>query len=297
MPFRQAAYRALRMLRHDVVAMEDYVATDERPLDKCLADVAESDLFITIVAWKYGYIPPAGNPALLSITELEYRRARELGIPCLVFLLSENAPWLPTEVDKMTGASSHGGRITAFRQALKQDHLVSLFQTPDELAQIMTVSVVRALEDLREPTTRRLAVFLCHASEDKQEVRSLYRRLSADGFDPWLDEEKLLPGQDWRREIASALHKADVVLVCLSHTSATKTGFVQKEIRDVLDLADLQPEGMIFVIPTKLEECGVPDRLRKWHWVDYYRDNGYERLRLALKERGKGIATPHTRHA
>ena len=38
---REAVYRALRRLGHDVRAMEDYVATDQRPVDKCLADVAE----------------------------------------------------------------------------------------------------------------------------------------------------------------------------------------------------------------------------------------------------------------
>jgi hypothetical protein len=33
--YRDAVYRILRMLRHDVIAMEDYVATDAYPLHKC----------------------------------------------------------------------------------------------------------------------------------------------------------------------------------------------------------------------------------------------------------------------
>lgn len=42
--------------------------------------------------------------------------------------------------------------------------------------------------------TRKLRVFLCHASQDKPIVRELYQRLLAEGWiDPWLDEEKLLP--------------------------------------------------------------------------------------------------------
>lgn len=49
---------------------------------------------------------------------------------------------------------------------------------------------------------RKLRVFLCHASQDKPIVRELYQRLLAEGsIDPWLDEEKLLPGQDWEAEI------------------------------------------------------------------------------------------------
>jgi hypothetical protein len=61
------------------------------------------------------------------------------------------------------------------------------------------------------PTTdRKLRVFLCHSSNDKPIVRELYRRLSAEGWiDPWLDEEKLLPGQDWDMEIEKAVETAD----------------------------------------------------------------------------------------
>lgn len=48
---------------------------------------------------------------------------------------------------------------------------------------------------------RKLKVFLCHASEDKETVRKLYHQLKADGVEPWLDEVSILPGQEWQREI------------------------------------------------------------------------------------------------
>ncbi len=61
-----------------------------------------------------------------------------------------------------------------------------------------------------------LQIFLCHLSEDKPSVRKLFSRLSADGFDSWLDEEKLLGGQDWELEIHRAILNSDIILVCLS---------------------------------------------------------------------------------
>ena len=85
---------------------------------------------------------------------------------------------------------------------------------------------------------RPIRVFLCHASSDKPAVRELYHRLKADGFAPWLDEEDLLPGQDWQREIPKAVRAADVVIVCLSRGSISKAGYVQKEIKFALDVAD-----------------------------------------------------------
>src|SRR5688572_13889985 len=81
---REAVYRVLRKMGHDAIAMEDYVATDQRPLDKCLADVARCDVYIGIFAWRYGYIPPNQEQ---SITELEFREAVRKGKHCLLFLL------------------------------------------------------------------------------------------------------------------------------------------------------------------------------------------------------------------
>src|ERR1044071_4815035 len=44
----------------------------------------------------------------------------------------------------------------------------------------------------REQPNRKLRVFLCHSKGDKRSVRRLYHRLKKEGFDPWLDEAKLL---------------------------------------------------------------------------------------------------------
>ena len=131
--------------------------------------------------------------------------------------------------------------------------------------------------------TSPLRIFLCHSSGDKPEVRNLYQRLSSDGFDPWLDEEKLLPGQEWEVEIPKAVKTSDVVIVCLSHKAITKAGYVHKEIKSALDEAEKQPEGTIFLIPLKLEECDVPERLQRWHWVNLFEEKGYGRLMSSLR--------------
>src|SRR5215208_7001400 len=95
---------------------------------------------------------------------------------------------------------------------------------------------------------RKLKVFLCHSKDDKSKVRNLYRRLCDDGFDAWLDEEKIMPGQEWDLEIRKAMRETDIVIVCLSKNSITKAGYVQKEIRFALDIASEQPEGKTFII-------------------------------------------------
>lgn len=137
---------------------------------------------------------------------------------------------------------------------------------------------------------QRLKVFLCHSSGDKEKVRELYRRLIVDGIDAWFDEEKLLPGQDWDFEIRKAVRSSDIVVVCLSNNSITKEGYVQKEIRIALDIADEKPDGTIFIIPAKFENCSVPERITKWQWVDLYTADGYKKLILSLDSRLGSLA-------
>ncbi|WP_335132298.1 TIR domain-containing protein [Nostoc sp.] len=80
-----------------------------------------------------------------------------------------------------------------------------------------------------------------------------------------------------------------VAIVCLSHRSINKIGFVQREVKFTLDVAEEQPEGSIFIIPAKLEECDIPQRLHQWQWVNLYEQDGYKRLLLALRVRAKAF--------
>jgi hypothetical protein len=102
-------------------------------------------------------------------------------------------------------------------------------------------------------TSTKSRIFLCHSSADKSNVRSLYYQLKKDGYHPWLDEEDLLPGQDWQYEIRKAVRSSAIVIVCLSKDAVNKRGYIQKEIVFALDAADEQPEGKIFIIPVRLE--------------------------------------------
>jgi len=137
-------------------------------------------------------------------------------------------------------------------------------------------------------TNRLLKVFLCHAHSDKDAVKALYDRLTRDGVDAWLDKENLLPGQSWRTEIQKAVRGADVVIV-LHSKEFNQAGFRQREVKWALDTAMEKPEGEIFVIPARLEDCEVLDSLSEWHWVDLFADNGYEMLMRALRARSDSI--------
>ncbi len=138
-------------------------------------------------------------------------------------------------------------------------------------------------------TKRPLKVFLCHASIDKPKVRELYRYLRRRGVNPWFDEEHLVGGQDWQVEIPKALAASDAIIICLTKNSVDKEGYIQREIKFALEKALEMPEGKIFLIPVKFEECEVPFSLSRYQWVDLTIEIGYSKMMKALKFRASQL--------
>jgi hypothetical protein len=132
--------------------------------------------------------------------------------------------------------------------------------------------------------SRQLQIFLLHARQDEDPVRRLYRRLVRQGANVWLDQAKLRPGQDWAHEILKAIHRSDVVIVCLSKQFNKQGGFRHEELRIALEKANSLPEELCFLIPARLEMCELPESLRRWQCVDLFEPGGYKKLIQVVKD-------------
>src|SRR5688500_11097454 len=77
-------------------AMEHLPARDADAILVTLGMVDEADIYIGIYAWRYGHIPVGHN---ISITEMEFNRAVERGIPILVFTIHHDHPLTITMVE------------------------------------------------------------------------------------------------------------------------------------------------------------------------------------------------------
>lgn len=129
-------------------------------------------------------------------------------------------------------------------------------------------------------------LFLSYISSDEIEIRKLYARLRDEGFDPWMDKEDILPGENWEYMIEKAMRNARFILVCLNSDSIDYRGFFNREISLALELEKEKQEHDIYLIPVRLEKCEVPHRLRKKQWLDLFEPDGWEFLLKALH---KGI--------
>jgi hypothetical protein len=139
-------------------------------------------------------------------------------------------------------------------------------------------------KDMPMNLSKPIRIFLLHARSDQNEVHRLYRRLLKTGADIWLDQERLLPGQDWAYEIKKAIHNSDIVIACLSRQFNRQGGYRHEELKIALEKANTKEPGGIFIIPARLESCDLPEPLGRWQRVDLFAANGYELLLLALQE-------------
>ena len=148
--YRKAAMSAIRDLKNLGIgynAMEDYQAESRAPLSKCLEDVDLCDIYLGIFAWRYGNIDRNNNR---SITELEYRRAREKGKTILVFLSHEDITWPAKFIDLGTG----GNRIRELRSELEENYLVDYFSNPDHLRLRISLALLKNIPGDDETTLR-----------------------------------------------------------------------------------------------------------------------------------------------
>lgn len=125
-------------------------------------------------------------------------------------------------------------------------------------------------------------IFISYARQDYDAARRLYDDLaSKTDLKPWFDKEDLLPGQSWDLEIRKAIKKSRYFIALVSSTSVTKRGYVNKELRKAIDAFDEFPEGEIFAIPVRLDDCEIPfGRFREIERVDLfpYWEKGIQRL-------------------
>lgn len=132
--YRESVTRVLVRLGFDYVRLDDFGAFDSPPLESSYNAIATSDIFLLLLAHRYGFVPPHESK---SILELEYEQALRLNKPVLAFVLKDQAPWPVDKIDIDPGPRE---ALRAFKKRLLESHFVAFFASPDELAQQIAVA-------------------------------------------------------------------------------------------------------------------------------------------------------------
>jgi hypothetical protein len=112
----------------------------------------------------------------------------------------------------------------------------------------------------------------------------VHQALSDAGFQPWIDNKNILPGEPWQLRIEQAMRESDFVLLFLSQRSVQKRGVLRKEWNIALDIAKGMLENDIFLIPVRLEDCDMPPSLQHLQRVDLFQADGLAHLLKAIQE-------------
>jgi hypothetical protein len=136
---------ALRRAGISVDPMEDWTAETDEPKQFSQDRVRGCDLCVLLVAYRRGHVPENEK---LSVTQLEYKKAVELGVDVLVFMLIEDANWKSrfNELDK-------DPEIVSWRKTLMEHKGVGLFDHQPNSIEIAP-ALTRWVEKKTERTRR-----------------------------------------------------------------------------------------------------------------------------------------------
>ena len=166
---RRNVWEVLKRFDVAVRGMEQFGARTGKPLETCLAEVEQSDVYVGIIAYRLGTIDQEMHK---PFTVLEYEKAVEQEKEILIYLADDDCAVFPQSVvDKDTKSRK---RLDAFKQKLRDQHTVDTFSTAAELAEKLT-------RDFRERFGKK-------EPEAEGSVENIYEKTEA-----VLSEFRLLP--------------------------------------------------------------------------------------------------------
>lgn len=232
---RAAVVDACLRVGVEPLVMEDLAAGDSDPMTRCGALLDEADIYIGILAFRYGFVP---RGQAKSLTEIEFERAGVRGIPRLMFLMSEEHPVRATDVE--TGPGSE--KLRLFKAAARRALMVAEFRSADELKAAVVTGLVEVLRERSRVPEPASALLLLPFGDEHEDLRAfLSRELERHGVRVLRLDQMLAPGAIWANAIAEAIRRADVVVVDVTHASPNvmyELGYVHALRKPTIILSD-----------------------------------------------------------
>jgi len=259
-------------------------------------EIGEFDIFVGIMWRRFGTPTKRAE----SGTDEEFKRAfsfyKKYGKPKIMFYF-RRSPFYPESLSELTQVK----KVLRFKNDLeKLGVLYWTYNKPLEFERQFREHLMRQVlslrqsepkprvvtDDQQEPvkdqtkkthqkselslTRKKPTVFLAYTHEDRKTAVDLARSLRLAGIEPWIDVEKLLPGQRWMDQIKTEIEKASAVLLLLSNHSISKKGYFQKEIRIAIDMVKKQTKAMPYLIPVRITPIEITSELSSYQVIDLF---------------------------
>jgi len=214
--------------RMAAVRMERFTADDRPTVDVCRNRAADCDLFLGIVAHRYGWEPSGQKLGEeKSVTWLEYEAARAAGRPCLMFEIDPSVRFTRADMDR---EPEKLGKLERFKALYAKDQLPALFQDEN-----LGMVVQQALYEWMERTEKKQASSRDEVLErlgagGMAEVWRV-RRTRADGFQHELVLKRIHPRRANDPELIRLLRNEAKIAARFHHPNIVQVYDFQKDER------------------------------------------------------------------
>lgn len=140
---RRAVCRILKQAGLETLEMESMGARPGEPKQVCYQEIDAADFVVGIYAYRYGFTPEGER---VSITELEYKYAKERMKDILCYVVEEDYP-----LDSDTSSAGEDKiKLLDFKDRIQKAHTVETFTTPDSLASKVMADISRQIHQTRQ---------------------------------------------------------------------------------------------------------------------------------------------------
>ena len=165
MEHRKQVWNVLQNFDIEITGMEEFGARKSTPLQTCLDELERSDIYIGIISMCYGSVDSMTGK---SYTQLEYERAKELGLEILIYLIDESSGEIKA------GNIDFGDKklsLDSFKRILKANHTVDFFRNEIDLGNNLSKRLKDLLPDeeleIRRPLELEAKVFRIELTDTK----------------------------------------------------------------------------------------------------------------------------------
>ncbi len=313
---RRTAAKVILDVKHFPVAMEHYNSTNEKPLDQCLNDIRDCDIFVGIYAFRYGFIPDGHNK---SITHLEFEEARKENKTLLLFLINEDVPLPKKHID------DDQAKIKEFREVISRERVVTIIEDLKDFGASLSASIQNANPDPdRIPTPVISPILPYLADRSSQEAELEFTLDECEGelhekpmicivhgnelechnkFIERLEEVMLPEILDGPGSVPVGMTmvewpsmKANIKIrykKLINNINSALTGNRQAKMEKIKEKLDNQinPQMISFMLPVAAWEKNEDELIRKWleYWNHFPDLNGGRKLMVFLSIKYKDI--------
>lgn len=139
-PHRRAIWKLLQSFNVDVSGMERFGARSESPLETCLTEVEESDIFVGVIGMRYGSIESTSKK---SYSQLEYEKAVQKKLIILFYLIDEErSEIIPKFID-----FENIVQLRKFKSIISRKHTVEKYFNEKSLIDKLNLDLRNILPD------------------------------------------------------------------------------------------------------------------------------------------------------